>query len=213
MRLILVSMIVLLTYTVAGANGLSRAGTCGGCHVENFNVWQASPHARSISSAEFRGAFKAYLKRADTDDGGLCFRCHAPAILISGGVFEATKRVLRGRTPGEGVTCIACHSVESVKEGRAVRDPGESRNYHRVRDLRSIDRERFCTTCHSSYEEQSAGEVKKTGLRTSLVSSFNRVVGTETAPTVDHGFPGAIVLSKEGGSCPGMDVKGEGFED
>ncbi len=118
-------MVLFLSYTAAGAAVLPRAGTCGGCHVENFNGWQSSAHAFSVSSTEFRSAFKAYLKREDTDDGGFCFRCHAPAILISGGVFEATKRVLKGRSPGAGVTCIVCHSVESVKDGRAVRDPGE----------------------------------------------------------------------------------------
>ena len=183
--------------------GLPRAGTCGGCHVENFRDWRSSAHSRAVSGERFRKALKEYLLRHDTDEGGFCFRCHAPGVLITGGVFEATEDIVRGRPHVEGVGCAVCHSVETVKDGVAVYDPGESRGYHGVKDLRSIDKEGLCNTCHSSYravEREEAAEKK--GLLAGVFSWLGRMVGVGASNKIDHTFSGTIVPEDE--SCPGM---------
>ncbi len=204
MRPILAGMILLVTLSTAQAAGLPRAGTCGACHTANFDGWSSSAHARSTSNDRFRSALKRYLVEQDTDDGGFCFRCHAPIILISGGSFKATRELLMGRTPRNSVTCVVCHSVESIKDGKAIYDPGDSRAYHRVRDLRSIKRERLCRTCHSVYKPALRVEADHEQDRPSgFISRLRRSAGGGTPEKIDHGFPGVVVTATEDGSCPG----------
>lgn len=182
----IILLVMFLTFSVARAEVLPRAGTCGGCHTESFEGWGASAHARSTSSKAFRRGLKTYLLEEGTDSGAYCFRCHAPGVFISGGVFEFTRAVLKEDVPGGGVTCVVCHSVEAVKDGGVVYDLGESPGYHRVKDLRSIERKELCTTCHSVYKEESKTE------------------SAEASETSDHTFPGVIVAYEEDGVCPGM---------
>jgi hypothetical protein len=195
-------MILLAALSTAAAAGLPRAGTCGACHTSNFDGWSPSAHARSTSSDEFRIALKRYLADHDTDDGGFCFRCHAPTILISGGSFKATRELLMGRSSRDSVTCVACHSIESIKDGRAIYDPGDSRAYHRVRDLRSIKTEQLCRTCHSAYKPGPRAEADREQARPA--GFISRLLGSaDSSKKIDHGFPGVVVTSTEDGSCPG----------
>ena len=184
-----------------------RAGTCGGCHVESFDGWSSSVHAESISSERFRSCLSGYLSKENTDSGGYCFRCHAPAVLISGKVFEATEAMVKGVSADEGVSCIVCHSVESVKEGRAVYEPGTSSGYHMVKDLTRLDRARLCTTCHGSYKRldpaQSSVEADE-GFWNGIFSGLGRAVGTETLKKIDHSFSGATVATDKHWACPDM---------
>lgn len=205
MKTLITCIILLLALPLYAAAGTPRAGTCGGCHVENFSDWSSSAHSRSVSTERFRSALSDYLLKEGTDNGGYCFRCHAPAILISGGGFKATKRLMRGRGSSEGVTCIVCHSVESIKDGRAVYDPGGVPGYHRVKDLRSLDKESLCTTCHRSYKPESAGADITEGRIKGLASKFGRMVSTKNITHSDHKFSGATVMSAEDGFCPGIE--------
>lgn len=204
MRPMLVCIILLAALSSARAETLPRAGGCGGCHTQSYEGYLSSAHARSISTEAFRTGLKRYLLKEGTDSGGYCFRCHAPGVFISGGVFEFTKTVLKGRPGGEGVTCVACHSVEAVKDGKAVFDPGESPGYHRVKDLRYIDKEELCTICHSSYKKAIAEPVKaeKKGLLGRAASRFGQVLGTKTYKEIDHTFSDTIVTGEEHGRCP-----------
>lgn len=210
MKTILASLLLLFTLSVAQAAQLPRAGTCGSCHVENFNDWHASDHAQSIASERFRKNLRRYLLREDTENGEFCFRCHAPAVLITGDVFAATKMVLRGNHSMEGVTCVVCHSVESIKEGKALYAAGNVPAYHRVKDLQSIDRAALCTTCHGAYtpDMDSPVNVEEKGFLTELVSGLKQLVSGKTIETTDHGFPGFILQNTDDGGdglCPGQE--------
>ncbi|MBI3398839.1 MAG: hypothetical protein HY026_06380 [Deltaproteobacteria bacterium] len=204
MRHLLPFMIILITLSSAGAAVLPRAGACGSCHVDNFREWESSAHSRSILGERFRKALKEHLLRDGTDEGSFCFRCHAPELIISGDVFEATKMALNGKAPAEGVTCVACHSVESVKGGKPVYDPGDFPGYHRVKDLRSLDRAGLCTTCHSVYKQKNIVREEKSGFLMRNVSWVTELFHARRSKKSDHGFSDTIIVEKEGEGCPGV---------
>lgn len=196
----------------AGEGKLLRAGTCGGCHIRSFDGWQTSGHAKSVSSEEFRLSLKRYLLKAGRDDGSFCFRCHAPAILITGEAFTATEEILRGRGSREGVTCIVCHSVESVKGGIAKYDPGDISAYHRVKDLESIDRQALCSSCHrdyGSFENDTSVEADKKGFFRKIALIFGDIINKGSKKEVDHSFRESAPGHDKAWKCPGL----EGLEE
>ena len=204
MRHVLPFMIILIMLSSAEAAVLPRAGACGSCHVDNFREWKSSAHARSIIGEGFRKALKEHLLREGTDEGGFCFRCHAPELIISGDIFEATKRVLNGKAQTEGVTCVVCHSVESIKEGKLIYDPGDFPGYHRVKDLMSLDRAGLCATCHSFYKQKDTVKEEKSGFFMRHVSRVTELFHAKRHKESGHSFSDSIIVEKEGKGCPGV---------
>lgn len=204
MKHVLPFMIMLIMLSPSWAAALPRAGYCGGCHIDNFREWKSSAHARSIMGEGFKKALKEHLLREGTDEGGFCFRCHAPELIISGDIFEATKRALKGNAPGEGVTCIVCHTVESIKEGKLIYDIGDFPAYHRVKDLRSLDRTGLCTTCHGFYKQKDTVKEEKSGFFMRHVSRVADLFHARRYKKSDHTFSDSIIVEKEGKGCPGI---------
>lgn len=214
MRHILTIIILLTMASYAGAAALPKAGACGSCHVENFREWESSAHSRSILSQEFRDALKKYLLKEGTDEGGFCFRCHAPELVISGDIFEATKMALKGKTPNGGVTCVVCHSVESVRDGKLIYDTADFSSYHRVKDLMSLDRAGLCTACHSVYRKNNAAMEGNRGFLMRHVSKIANLFAGKRGRKSNHSFSDATVAEKKGQGCPGINGDiGEGRED
>lgn len=215
LRLILLGMTFLAAIPSWSEAKLLRAGTCGGCHVKNFNGWHASGHAKSVSGKEFKRSLERHLLKEERDDGSFCFRCHAPVILMTGEAFKATKEILRGKASREGVTCVVCHSVESVKGGIAIYAPGDISAYHKVKNLKFIDREALCTTCHGSYNfdtNDEPSEAGKKGFFTSITLKFEKLIGKGSKKETDHRFKGTVSEHDETGGCPGL-TDPEGVEE
>lgn len=205
MKILLLFICLIIALSTVSMAQIPRAGTCGGCHGENFRSWQNSAHAGSISSARFRVALKRYLLNEDRGEGGFCFRCHAPAIVISGEEFEATKRILKGKGLKEGVTCVVCHSVESIKSGEAVYATGNIPSYHRVKDLKNIDREALCATCHNAGFKRDEAGVKKKGYLKGMALKLGLFVDKDSTRATDHQFFGTVPESSEDKLCPGLE--------
>lgn len=202
MRLIVMLLFLLTTSLTVQSRGLPRAEGCGSCHVSNFDTWEASAHADSISSRDFRSCLEDYLEEEGTDSGSYCLECHAPGEVISGDVFAATRDIVKGKVHRDGVTCVACHSVESIEEGKAVYDPGGINGYHSVKDLKSVDREALCLTCHSRYQSTSpVAEETGTGFFEGLYASLSGVVRIRNKTIIDHRFVESVVESEGHWEC------------
>jgi hypothetical protein len=87
--------------------------TCRGCHAEHVEQWEGSMHAYAGQDPVFR-AMNARGQR-EADLGDFCVRCHAPVALALGLTEDGTNL---DEVPDhlQGVTCAACHGIESVQE-------------------------------------------------------------------------------------------------
>jgi Cytochrome c554 and c-prime len=104
----------------------AQAGECGSCHKDQFTDWGTSNHSFGavdtwvldlFSGTGTPGGGAGYVFRDlhDAGDTGFCATCHAPLadVFDPGGVLldEVT-----GTAALQGVTCVACHQVDSVDE-------------------------------------------------------------------------------------------------
>jgi len=195
------------------AKGLPRAESCGSCHVSNFDTWESSAHADSISRQGFRSCLEDYLEKERTNSGAYCFDCHAPGEVISGDVFAATNDVMKGKLYRDGVTCVACHSVESIQDGKAIYDPGGINGYHSVKDLKSVDREALCLTCHSRYQStRPVTEETAPGFFENLYAGLSGVVSTKNKTITDHRFVESVVENEGHWECKSGSLLEEGHQ-
>lgn len=203
MKPLLLCLVLFVMSLSAHARGLPRAESCGSCHVYNFDTWEKSAHANSINSKNFRSCLNNYLEKEKTGNGTYCFECHAPGEVISGNTFAVTNDILKGKKHRDGITCVACHSVESIENGKAVYDPGDIHGYHRVKDLKSINREALCSTCHNSYQStQAAKEKTEPDFMQEIYMSLGGLVSTRHKTKTDHTFPQSQVTNKKHWDCP-----------
>ncbi len=203
MRPLVTFLCLLATSLAIQAKELPRAESCGSCHVYNFDTWQDSAHANSAGSQEFRRCLEDYLEKKQTNNGAYCFECHAPGIVISGNTFTATNNIVKGKGHHDGVTCVMCHSVESVVNGQAVYDPGDIYGYHSVTDLKSVKREALCSTCHDAYTSP-VREAIEPGFIESLMATLRGAVSTKSGIQTDHRFAAAVVANENHWACPGI---------
>jgi hypothetical protein len=103
------------------------ADTCGSCHTNIYPTWSGSNHAGAarnewvldlFSGTGTPGGGAGYVYRNTHDAGatGFCATCHAPMA----DVFNPGHTMLDQDTDAagsEGVSCVACHQMDSVDEG------------------------------------------------------------------------------------------------
>jgi hypothetical protein len=125
---------------------ITGAGRCGECHEKMFDEWEASAHAKAVSSAFYKASV------ASAKDPS-CERCHAPLAKVAP----------RDTTVGEGVTCDVCHTLrepepsphggtfrlavdDMVKYG--PRCDLEDHYFHRMGCSKEHRDAALCGTCH-----------------------------------------------------------------
>ena len=79
------------------SNEMPKAKECGKCHVEIYQEWVQSDHAKAYVNREFRQATDDYAFES-------CLSCHAPE---PSATDQAPR--LRASDREEGVTCVCCH--------------------------------------------------------------------------------------------------------
>jgi len=103
------------------------ADTCGSCHTTIYPAWSGSNHAGAVrnewvldlfSGTGTPGGGAGYVYRNTHDAGatGFCATCHAPMA----DVFNPGHTMLDEVSDGagrEGVSCVACHQMDSVDAG------------------------------------------------------------------------------------------------
>ncbi len=121
-----------------------KASSCEHCHIDIYNEWVDSPHAKAFTSSTFRMATHNY---SFTD----CLGCHAPEPTLSA-IQPETRTIFRE----EGVTCTSCHLEEGKMvgplkpTGMLVPHPVNVDN-NRYRDSQ------FCGRCHEGTFKEWSG--------------------------------------------------------
>lgn len=102
---------------IPGENFISAA-RCAECHTDMHPQWRQSAHANAFREPFYQKNVKDLTKQKNISFTRHCESCHNPAALFSGALTD--KPQFKDRPfDEEGVSCIACHSIESVN-GRGV---------------------------------------------------------------------------------------------
>jgi Cytochrome c554 and c-prime len=135
------------------------ATQCASCHVEHFEEWSRSFHARSLISENFLKTFPQYLEflgkqaREDPQASMACFSCHAPLLNKAEPqvIRQVTAFVLAKETKkldGFEVGCVACHLEGRRVFSGPIRNPNDNR-FHLSKFSPSHKEASFCATCHT----------------------------------------------------------------
>ena len=94
------------------------ASRCAKCHTDTHPQWRESAHANAFREPFYQKNVKDLIKQRNIAFTRHCEACHNPAALFSGALTD--KPQFKNRPfDEEGVSCISCHSIESVN-GRGV---------------------------------------------------------------------------------------------
>ncbi len=102
---------------MASENFIS-AERCGKCHTDAHPQWRESAHANSFREPFYQKNVNDLTAQKDIAFTRHCESCHNPAALFTGSL---TKNPQFKKRPfdNDGVSCIVCHSIESVN-GRGI---------------------------------------------------------------------------------------------
>jgi hypothetical protein len=89
-------------------DSFSSSTVCGRCHLEIYDHWRNSLHARSVEDPIFKTAYYEAYATSSGEAKFLCLKCHAPTTQVTKD-FD-----LKGQISKEGVTCDYCHSVMAI---------------------------------------------------------------------------------------------------
>ncbi len=102
---------------IAGENFISAA-RCTTCHTDMHPQWRESAHANAFREPFYQKNVKDLIEQKDIAFTRHCESCHNPPALFSGALTD--KPQFKNRPFDEdGVSCIVCHSIESVN-GRGI---------------------------------------------------------------------------------------------
>lgn len=94
------------------------AARCAECHTDMHPQWRESAHANSFREPFYQKNVKDLTKQKNIAFTRHCESCHNPPALFSGALTD--KPQFKDRPFDEdGVSCIVCHSIESVT-GRGI---------------------------------------------------------------------------------------------
>lgn len=132
---------------------------CGGCHVQQFNDWKTSLHAKAMGPGVL-GQLLDMAPEASAEQQA-CLRCHAPLAEQASSLAAAIARprALRGPAPAHerGLTCAGCHVRGHERFGPPRRDgaapagtPGLPHGGWTAHA--AFEDSRFCAACHQFVE-------------------------------------------------------------
>ncbi|MDW7711568.1 MAG: multiheme c-type cytochrome [Deferrisomatales bacterium] len=135
--------------------GFNPASRCGECHIDIYNHWRESMHAKAMTDPAFLAAFRAERIQSDPALRAQCLSCHAPTLHYD------PRLSLSDEVVQEGVGCDFCHSVQGldptnperpfqVEWGKLKRGPLKDTEspVHETRHLELFTKADFCGVCH-----------------------------------------------------------------
>lgn len=159
------------------------AERCATCHTDIHPQWRESAHANSFREPFYQKNVKDLIKQKDIAHTRHCESCHNPPALFTGALTDSPQFKSRP-FDNDGVSCIVCHSIESVngrgiggyvmgqpaliqkEDGTKITQatdqeilndvPGHKRAM--MRDL--IKKPEFCAACHKSQVPQELNDYK-----------------------------------------------------
>ena len=86
---------------------------CGECHTDVHTQWRQSAHGNAFREPFYQKNVKDIIKQKDIAYTRHCESCHNPAALFTGVLTDHP--AFKSRPfDDDGVSCIACHSIQSV---------------------------------------------------------------------------------------------------
>lgn len=90
---------------------------CGTCHTDAHAQWRQSAHGNAFREPFYQKNVKDLQNQRGIEFTRHCESCHNPAALFSGALTKNSK--VKRPWDDDGVSCIACHSIQSV-DGRGI---------------------------------------------------------------------------------------------
>lgn len=91
---------------------------CAKCHTDTHPQWRESAHANSFREPFYQKNVNDLIAQKNIAFTRHCESCHNPAALFTGALTDKTQ-IKKRPFDDEGVSCIVCHSIESVN-GRGI---------------------------------------------------------------------------------------------
>ncbi|HVF56382.1 MAG TPA: multiheme c-type cytochrome, partial [Pyrinomonadaceae bacterium] len=160
------------------------AARCATCHTDSHAQWRQSAHGNAFREPFYQKNVKDIISQKNIAHTRHCEACHNPAALFSGMLTDKPASKKRPFDE-EGVSCIACHSIQSVNSkgigGYVMGEPAllvkadGARLLEGVTDqqiLDDVDSHRrammrpvlkapeFCGSCHKSQVPKELNEYK-----------------------------------------------------
>jgi Tfp pilus assembly protein PilF len=160
------------------------ASRCANCHGDAHAQWRQSAHGNAFREPFYQRNVKDIISQKDIAYTRHCESCHNPAALFSGVLTD--KPVTKSRPFDEdGVSCIACHSIQDVNRrgvgGYVMGEPAllvkedgtrllegvtdqqilDNVNDHRRAMMRPVLKSpEFCGACHKSQVPRELNDYK-----------------------------------------------------
>ncbi|MFQ6115732.1 MAG: multiheme c-type cytochrome [bacterium] len=148
---------ITLTGVFAEEGKYQKSATCKPCHLQIYDQWQNSRHAKSTPAENI--LFAKIYKKSQRDTRGetklYCIKCHAPVSTINGDTD------LEEEVTNEGVGCDICHTAAelSVEPDRwpIIYQPGKTKfgpyedseaKIHQTAYSKQLRTSEFCGSCH-----------------------------------------------------------------
>jgi Tfp pilus assembly protein PilF len=93
------------------------AKRCGTCHTDAHAQWRQSAHGNAFREPFYQKNVKDLQNQKGIEFTRHCESCHNPAALFSGALTKNSH--VKRPFDDDGVSCIACHSIQSVS-GRGI---------------------------------------------------------------------------------------------
>ncbi len=93
------------------------AKRCGTCHTDAHAQWRQSAHGNAFREPFYQKNVKDLQSQKGIEFTRHCESCHNPAALFAGALTKNSK--VKRPFDDDGVSCIACHSIQSVN-GRGI---------------------------------------------------------------------------------------------
>ncbi len=156
---------------------------CASCHKDIHPQWSESAHAKAFEEPFYQKNVRDLQERKNIAFTRHCESCHNPAALFSGALTDQSLVVERP-FDREGVSCIVCHSIESVNgkgiggyvmgqpallqlengtkisnaSDQEILDNTEGHKRAMMRDL--LKKPEFCAACHKSQVPKELNDYK-----------------------------------------------------
>ncbi len=100
------------------AKDFTSSARCAACHTDVHPQWEQSAHAKSFIEPFYQKNVQDLQNQKNIAFTRHCESCHNPTALFSGALTDKPKFNERP-FDNEGVSCMVCHSIESVS-GRGI---------------------------------------------------------------------------------------------
>jgi tetratricopeptide (TPR) repeat protein len=95
------------------ASAFPDAAYCGHCHQEAYHEWRQSLHSNAFRAPFYRASVNILIRTKGIEFARHCDSCHNPIGVLAGAL--TTGSTLDRSFDRDGLTCMTCHSIQSVQ--------------------------------------------------------------------------------------------------